>query len=211
LQWRKSEGTAIPKVSQKHLDARREQILKAAIECFADEGFHRTTMEDITRASGLSAGALYNYFDGKEQLIEAIATERHARERDIILEAGAKEDAAQILLTLISRFEQLLLDPGGRKGRRMAMQLWTEALRSQRILKTVRKGVDEPRNMLAAIVARARDRGEMPKDIDPDAMARVMIALFQGFALQLAWDPRIDPKPFVKAVERLFAAILNRA
>ncbi len=75
------------------------------------------------------------------------------------------------------------------------MQWWTEALRNPRILKIVRKSVDEPRRMLAAIVTRARDNDEMPKNIDPDAMARVLIALFQGFALQLAWDPRIDPKP----------------
>jgi BetI-type transcriptional repressor, C-terminal len=112
--------------------------------------------------------------------------------------------------TLIAGFEQALLDPRGRKGRRMAMQLWTEALRNPRILKTVRDGIDEPRRMLATIVARARDNGEMPKDIDPDAMARVMIALFQGFALQLAWDPKIDPKSFAGAVERIFAAILKR-
>jgi AcrR family transcriptional regulator len=167
-------------------------------------------MEDIIRASGLSAGALYNYFDSKEQMIEAIATERRAHEREIILEAGTKTDAAEAFRTLIARFQQTLLDPRGRKGRRMAMQLWTEALRNQRILKTVRNGIDEPRRMLAAIVARACDNGDMPKDIDPDAVARVMIALFQGFALQLAWDPKIDAKPFAKVVERIFAAMLSR-
>jgi AcrR family transcriptional regulator len=208
---RKSEEAVIPKVSQKHLEARREQILAAAIECFACNGFHRTTMQDIMRASGLSVGAPYKYFDSKEQMIEAIAAERHAQERKIILEAGAQADTAEIIRTLIERFKQALLDPSGRKGRMMAMQLWTEALRNQRILKTVRKGVDEPRKMLATIVARARDNGEMPKDIDPDAMARVMIALFQGFALQLAWDPKIDPKPFAKAVQRIFVAMLKCA
>jgi AcrR family transcriptional regulator len=205
------EDTAIPRVDQKHLEARREQILEAAIECFAHNGFHRTTMQDIMREAGLSVGAPYRYFKSKEQMIEAIAAERHARDREIILEAGAKEDIPKVLRTLIDRFEQALLDPRDRKGRRMAMQLWTEALRNPRILKTVRKGVDEPRRMLAAIVTRARDNDEMPKDIDPDAMARVLIALFQGFALQLAWDPRIDPKPFAKAIERMFAAMLSRA
>jgi TetR/AcrR family transcriptional regulator, transcriptional repressor of aconitase len=205
------EDTAIPRVDQKHLEARREQILEAAIECFAHNGFHRTTMQDIMREAGLSVGAPYRYFKSKEQMIEAIAAERHARDREIILEAGAKEDIPKVLRTLIARFEQALLDPRDRKGRRMAMQLWTEALRNPRILKTVRKGVDEPRRMLAAIVTRARDNDEMPKDIDPDAMARVLIALFQGFALQLAWDPRIDPKPFAKAIERMFAAMLSRA
>jgi AcrR family transcriptional regulator len=205
------EDTAIPRVNQKHLEARREQILEAAIECFAHNGFHRTTMQDIMREAGLSVGAPYRYFKSKEQMIEAIAAERHARDREIILEAGAKEDIPKVLRTLIDRFEQALLDPRDRKGRRMAMQLWTEALRNPRILKTVRKGVDEPRRMLAAIVTRARDNDEMPKDIDPDAMARVLIAMFQGFALQLAWDPRIDPKPFAKAIERMFAAMLSRA
>lgn len=205
------EDTAIPRVNQKHLEARREQILEAAIECFAHNGFHRTTMQDIMREAGLSVGAPYRYFKSKEQMIEAIAAERHARDREIILEAGAKEDIPKVLRTLIDRFEQALLDPRDRKGRRMAMQLWTEALRNPRILKTVRKGVDEPRRMLAAIVTRARDNDEMPKDIDPDAMARVLIALFQGFALQLAWDPRIDPKPFAKAIERMFAAMLSQA
>jgi AcrR family transcriptional regulator len=211
LRLRRSENSAIPKVSQKHLEARRKQILEAAIECFADNGLHRTTMQDIMRESGLSVGAPYKYFDSKEQLIEAIAAERHAHERKIILEASAKVDTAEVLRTLIDRFQQTLLEPRDRNGRRMAMQLWTEALRNPRILKTVRKGVDEPRRMLAAIVTRARDNGEMPRDIDPDAMARVMIALFQGFALQLAWDPRTDPKPFAQAVEQLFAATLSRA
>jgi AcrR family transcriptional regulator len=51
------EDRAIPRVNQKHLEARREQILEAAIECFAHNGFHRTTMQDIMREAGLSVGA----------------------------------------------------------------------------------------------------------------------------------------------------------
>jgi AcrR family transcriptional regulator len=53
------EDRAIPRVNQKHLEARREQILEAAIECFAHNGFHRTTMQDIMREAGLSVGAPY--------------------------------------------------------------------------------------------------------------------------------------------------------
>ncbi len=50
--------------------------------CFAREGFHRTTMQDIFREADLSPGAVYSYFEGKDELIEAIADERHARERE---------------------------------------------------------------------------------------------------------------------------------
>jgi AcrR family transcriptional regulator len=43
----------MPKVSQKYLDARRSEILDAAIVCFSRDGFHRATMQDIVRQSGL--------------------------------------------------------------------------------------------------------------------------------------------------------------
>ena len=46
------------RVSQEHLDARRRQILEGAARCFARDGFHSTTMQDILRETGLSAGAV---------------------------------------------------------------------------------------------------------------------------------------------------------
>ncbi|HEX4080403.1 MAG TPA: hypothetical protein VHX61_16195 [Rhizomicrobium sp.] len=60
------------------------------------------------------------------------------------------------------------------------------------------------------MLTRTHARDELPKDTDPDALARVMIALFQGFALQLAWEPALDPGPLITAVENLFAAMMKR-
>jgi TetR/AcrR family transcriptional regulator, transcriptional repressor of aconitase len=48
----------MPKVSQAYWDARRAQILDAAIVCFARQGFHRATMDDIVHQSKLSPGAI---------------------------------------------------------------------------------------------------------------------------------------------------------
>jgi TetR/AcrR family transcriptional regulator, transcriptional repressor of aconitase len=200
----------MPKVSQTHLDARRQQILDAAIECFSRDGFHRTTMQDIVRQSGLSAGALYTYFKSKEEMIEAIAAGRHTREQELILAAGESAEFAAIFQRLVRGFSESLLDPTERQGRRLALQLWTEALRNPRILQIVRAGVDPPQKMLAKILQAACKRGELPKDLDPDAMARVMIALFQGFALQLAWEPSTPVAPYVRTVEMIFAALSTK-
>ena len=144
-------------------------------------------------------------------MIEAIAAERHARDREIILEAGAKEDMPKVLRTLIDRFEKHCSIRATARGAGWRCNGGRRRCGTRAFSKSFARGVDEPRRMLAAIVTRARDNDEMPKNIDPDAMARVLIALFQGFALQLAWDPRIDPKPFANAIERLFAAILSRS
>src|SRR2546426_7751892 len=54
-------GRAMPKVTDAHLEARRQQILDAATECFARKGFHRSTMHDICQMAELSPGAVYRY------------------------------------------------------------------------------------------------------------------------------------------------------
>src|SRR5215468_11012596 len=65
----------MPKVSQEHLERRRQQILDAAASCFARQGFHATSMQDIFAAAGLSAGAVYRYFPTKTELIREIAAQ----------------------------------------------------------------------------------------------------------------------------------------
>lgn len=53
-------------------EARRDEILRAALDCFTRKGVGATTMEDIRRASGASIGSIYHHFDGKEQLAGAL-------------------------------------------------------------------------------------------------------------------------------------------
>ena len=61
----------MPRVSDDHLAARRQQIVSAALRCFARDGFHATSVRDVVRESGLSAGAVYSYFPSKEELVAA--------------------------------------------------------------------------------------------------------------------------------------------
>jgi AcrR family transcriptional regulator len=65
----------MPRVSERHAAARRGQILAAALRCFERDGFQRTTMQDIFRESGLSPGAVYTYFFGKDQIVREVAAE----------------------------------------------------------------------------------------------------------------------------------------
>lgn len=51
---------------------RRDEILRAALECFTSRGFAATTMEDIRRESGASIGSIYHHFGGKESLAAAL-------------------------------------------------------------------------------------------------------------------------------------------
>ena len=64
----------MPRVSEEHVTARREQILEAARACFRRNGLHNTSMQDRIHEAGLSVGAVYRYFKSKDEIINAIAS-----------------------------------------------------------------------------------------------------------------------------------------
>lgn len=51
---------------------KRERILAAALELFAERGFHGTPVPLVAEKAGVGAGTIYRYFDGKEALVNAI-------------------------------------------------------------------------------------------------------------------------------------------
>jgi AcrR family transcriptional regulator len=56
------------------IEARRNQILDAAAQVFAEKGFHRATTREIASTAGISEGTIYNYFDSKEDLMVGLMT-----------------------------------------------------------------------------------------------------------------------------------------
>lgn len=201
----------MPRVSPAHRDARRRQILDAAVICFARQGFHRATVHDIVRESGLSPGAIYRYFAGKAAIIDAIGAERHALELALIAAARGTGDLPQVLRKMAREFFALLEDPAERRRRRVALQIWAEALRDPRLLRQVRGGVDRPRALLTDLLRAGQAAGALSPALAPDAVARVMIALFQGFVLQQAWDPKIAVAPYLAALDAVVDGLTSGA
>ena len=59
----------MPKVSEEYKKNRRIQIIDVARECFIKGGYQKTSMNEIIAATGLSAGAIYNHFSSKEEIM----------------------------------------------------------------------------------------------------------------------------------------------
>jgi AcrR family transcriptional regulator len=65
----------MPKVTEEHRTARKQEIVGAALRLFARQGFQATSMADIIAESGLSAGAIYGHYSGKDELIRTAIAE----------------------------------------------------------------------------------------------------------------------------------------
>ncbi len=65
----------MPRITDERREARREQILEAARACLQEHGLEAVSMEMIIARSGLSTGAVYGYFKGKDDIINAVVTD----------------------------------------------------------------------------------------------------------------------------------------
>jgi AcrR family transcriptional regulator len=190
----------VPRITPARASAQRERILDAALICFAREGFHAATMQDIVAESGLSPGAIYGYFKGKTDVVMAIASERHAMERRRMEHALSAEDIETSLVRLAEGFVLGLRNPQEKKWRRLAVQLWAESLSNPRLKREALAGVTQAIEVLAPMIGKARREGRWPEHLDPESAARVLIAVLQGISLQLAWDDNIDIANFASAL-----------
>jgi AcrR family transcriptional regulator len=179
--------------------------------CFARSGFHRATMHEIVQQAELSPGAIYLYFSSKEEIITALANEQHHREQELLAQVCKGDEIQAALHHLVQAFFAPLSTPDERLRRRLGSQIWAEALCNEQLLALMRQGVDEPRKMLAEMIRLAQQRRECPTHLDPDALARIMIALFHGFILQQAWDDQLSVEPYVATIQVVFQALLQQS
>ena len=200
----------MPRITAARASEQRERILDAALTCFAREGFHAATVQDIVAESGLSPGAIYGYFKGKTEIAMAIASERHKMERQRMEFALAAPDIDTSLQRLLDGFVLELRNPAERRWRHLAVQLWAESLSNPRLKREALGGVSQAVDVLSRMIAQAQNRGSWPKHLDPAYAARVMIAILQGISLQRAWDDRVDVERFAAALRMMLDPASNK-
>jgi AcrR family transcriptional regulator len=198
----------MPKISELRRESRREQVLEAALACFSENGFHQTGMADIVRRSGMSHGAVYVYFPSKDDIIEALADDRHQREALLNSVVQDASDPIEGLLALVRIYADWLVDPAGEPRRRVGINGWAEALRSPRIHARVIEGIRIPHAIITGLVKRAQRMELLPGDLGADAVARSLIALFQGFVLQVAWGEDIDVDACVAVIDQMLKGLV---
>ncbi len=176
----------MPKVTEEHRAARRQQILHAAWTAFSRNGFHATTMADIIRESGLSAGAVYGYFRSKEELIETAVGQTLAGALAPFaakLDAGARPDPAEAVSDLLGLLTGVVLEGEIDRGR-IVLQAWAESLRNPVIESILHEAYAGMRAMLTEVARRCQQDGRLDADADPEQVGMALFGLLPGYLVQ---------------------------
>jgi TetR/AcrR family transcriptional regulator, transcriptional repressor of aconitase len=177
----------MPRVSEQHLAARRQQILDAAVALFSERGFARTSMSDVVRESGLSMGAVYRYFPSKADLVIAVG-EGHGGEVDGRFPA---ERARDLLTRLAAE-----VGPGSSHAR-LSVQVWGEAAVEPDLAAKVVPIHLRLEEHLAQLL---RDERSDPHRRDDEATAQVALSAVIGMAALVAAGVPVDQRRFVEAL-----------
>ena len=194
----------MPKVLPEYLELRRQQILDAAASCFSRRGFHQTTMQDICREVELSPGAVYRYFPSKEAIIEGMCNRGQEQNSEALNEGLSAGSTLSAFDELIRIFFEEMDDLKSFEVCTLNVELIAEAPRNERVQELQARNNRDVRARLAEFVRAAQVRGDIDASLDPDAIARVMIAQYQGLVTQRLVEPDIDVPAYADVLRSLY-------
>jgi TetR/AcrR family transcriptional regulator, transcriptional repressor of aconitase len=190
----------VPKVSAQYRDERRAHILAAARRCFVRDGFHQTSMQDLVREAGMSSGAVYRYFPGKDAMIVAIAEENLDQIVAIVQESVAHgADLGAALAAALEFASSRHTDDGFAA---IALVVWSEALRNPALATRLRESFDAAGEALAETARASSPGGTAPA---PDVLAKTLLCVLPGYLLQVAIRGADAVAPIPDAVRELFS------
>ena len=196
----------MPRITDQRREARREQVLEAARACLEEHGLEAVSMEMIIARSGLSTGAVYGYFKGKDQIINAVVTEGTAE---------MAEDLAPVLTNpeppplpeFMAQVLRAAVNFGRDKGdiNRLLVSLhgWSHSQSDPELKEATRASYSGLRKLFTDVVRRWQAAGTFDATTDPEGVAELLTSITLGFVAQRALAGSADITAQVAALEAL--------
>ena len=199
-----ADSGIVSRAERKKAELRRE-IIDAAFDCFAEQGYHATGIADIATRLGIGHGTFYRYFKNKRDIVEHVIDDLISR----IVGALTNENAPDAVDTLDEYRVQ-----SARIGERLA-QIFTEDPRIPRMLLVDAPGIDkdmadrilgffeEATALTAAYLSHGVERGYLAPDLDVDNTARAINGMIVGSVISGMQNPDADPAALAEAIRRV--------
>lgn len=192
-------------IGQQH---RREAVLSAAMDVFAERGFQGATVEEIARRALVAKGTPYLYFADKAGLFYAVferwVEETLAGSEDALKSAHTAKD--QLLALALSALDFMETH---RQWFPLTLEVWaasgTPALRD-RFAEALRSLYSGFRAQVETIVRAGQAAHEFRADVDPAAIAALLTGAVDGLFLQCWFDPKLKAR---RLIQLFFDALLR--
>lgn len=208
------DPSLMPRITAAHEQEVRDRIVVAALQVFSEHGFHRATMQDVVRASGLSVGAIYTYFSSKDELFLAscdLTAGNVAGTLASRLLAGTT--TTQKLAIAVGFFldgvDVFFDDATGAPGAPVLIQAWAEAEQEPAVREMLVRRREQIVTIGRMLLLEGIARGELPAWVDAEALARAYSALLDGLLLlRVEAGPRYGRADALRHAESVLEILL---
>jgi AcrR family transcriptional regulator len=198
----------MPRVTAAHEQAVRARILESALVVFAEKGYHGATIADVVRDSGLSVGAIYTHFSGKDELFLAtceLSSGQGLGELGTRLARG--RTAADKLAIALGFFLDALVKASREPDMASALVMqWSMAESDPAIRASLARRRDQLQTVGELLLREAMATGELPAWIDAPALAAALVSFLDGLLL---WRLEEGERYRREAAERRAVALLG--
>lgn len=196
---------------KRHIDPeraanRRRQVLDAAATCFRRSGFHGASMSEISKAAGMSAGHIYNYFASKDAIIAAFVEENETRVHEIISNIGSRPDPLQAMIDDVEQSVHSNLDPDYWA---LPLEIAAESARNPAIAALSQDADRRMRARLLALMKAGREKHGLPADdVTVEGRMQAVICLHQGLHLRMLNYPDLPIPELIASFRIAIRALL---
>ena len=173
------------------MDEKKYQIVLAALNCFVEKGFNKTSMNDIVAASGLSKGDVYHYFASKDAVIQGVIMA--LMQKDAAAMTDINIDMSHIRATLngmidasVSRSAQQL------EFAHVLLEIHIYAMKHAHFKAILANYYQQVVEQLSQLLAAGIANGEFKAETDATMVARSMVGVFDGLGLGLRLIDKTD-------------------
>jgi AcrR family transcriptional regulator len=172
---------------------RKPQLLSAAAEVISERGVEATRIADVAERAGTSPPAVLYWFDSRDELLgEALTFAEDAFYERFSERLAALADPRARLLALIDA-------SASGEDWVLWVELWTRALRDERLREARQRLDDRWRAQIATIIADGVEAGVFA-DTDPENVALELAALIDGLAVQVTLGDRLVSAALMRAI-----------
>ncbi|MFE4524607.1 TetR/AcrR family transcriptional regulator [Cytobacillus firmus] len=195
-----------PIVSEEYKRKKKKEILSGALACFAKKGFQAATIDDIVAYSGISKGAIYNYFKSKEEIYLELLNEQTESANERLAEKISMFSSAEEKLEyLFDLYRDMSPFSRERKDRiTVQLEFTLHSSRDENLNRILNeRGKKFFLNLITDIMEEGQNDGEFRSDADPNHVAGLFWTFMDGAMLHRVINEEYPYRTIIDYVKNL--------
>ena len=194
-----------PRVTDQYKTEVKEKIVQAAITTFSKYGYDKTRMDDIAKSAKLGKGTLYLYFKSKEELFYAISENSIKELKEQLSKLfSKKEDLVHDAEKFYDQYRNLI-----HVSEKVSFEIIAESSRNPKLRKALYEQRMKVYDIVIDYLRRQIEKGFFRKDMDVNAIASGLVALYDGLTISklLGISEDYNKKTWAQTIRAIFTGI----